>query len=803
MIGEPGVGKSRLCYEFTRAHVPHGWRYLETSAASYGQTTPYLPVIDLLKAYFQLDAGDDLQAIRAKVTDKLLALDATLQPTLPALLVLLEVANEDPQWQALDPPQRRRHIMDAVKQLLLRESQVQPLLLIVENLHWIDGETQGFLDSFVESLPAARVLLLVSYRPDYQHGWGSKTYYTQLRLDPLSPASAQALANSILGHDASVMPLTRRLIELTEGNPLFLEESIQTLVETQALTGERGAYRLVKALQHLQVPATVHMVLAARLDRLSVEGKRLLQIAAVIGRDVPFSLLQAIAERPAEALRQDLAQLQRSEFLYERGLFPELAYTFKHALTHEVAYGSLQPEQRRALHAPIVGALEAISAERLAEQVERLAHHALRGEVWDKAVAYCRQSGAKARAREANREMVTYLEQALIAMEHLPESRETREQTIDVHLTLQNRLWQVGELPRMLDHLQQAERLATALGDQKRLGAVFFRMSFYFFLIGHHDRAVEAGERALAIAKALADIGLEVDTNLNLGRIYLSLGDYRRAMDCLRWNVDAFDGDQLRERFGERYSAAGGISLLSRSWLGRCLAEQGAFADGIALVEGVVRVTGGSDAPATLSTSGNFVAAYRDLGHVYLYKGALHKAIPALERGLTVCREASTAGYFPIMASLLGAAYALVGRVAEALPLLEQAVEEATSSRLMYGQSLWVSLLGEGYLLAGRLEDANTRALQAVEFAVAIRNEDTRRLRSDSLGISMRIVILRRSSRPRSTTASPSALPTTSACARFRATATSASAPCMPRWAGGSRRARNCPLPSSCTAPWT
>ena len=220
MVGEPGVGKSRLCYEFTRAHLPHGWLLLEASAVSYGKASPYLPVIDLLKAYFQLDARDDLQTRRDKVTDKLLALEAALQPILPALLLLLDVPVEDPQWQALDPAQRRQRIMDAVKHLLLRESQVQPLCLVVENLHWIDGETQAFLDSLVESLPAARVLLLVSYRPDYHHGWASKTYYTQLRLDPLPAESAQALAHAILGHDASVMPLTQRLIELDRGEPL-------------------------------------------------------------------------------------------------------------------------------------------------------------------------------------------------------------------------------------------------------------------------------------------------------------------------------------------------------------------------------------------------------------------------------------------------------------------------------------------------------------------------------------------------------------------------------------------------------
>ncbi len=440
IMGEPGIGKSRVCYEFTRTHLTHGWLHLEASAVSYGQASPYLPVIDLLKAYFLFEASDDLQTIRNKVTDRLLALEPTLQPILPALLVLLEVPVEDPQWQALDPPQRRQRIRDALKHLLLRESQVQPLFLVVENLHWIDGETQGFLDSFVESLPAARMLLLVSYRPDYQHGWTSKTYYTQLRLDPLPPESAQELANSILGHDTSVMPLTQRLIELTEGNPFFLEESIQTLVETQVLSGEWGAYCLAKAWQPMQVPATVHMVLAARIDRLPVEEKRLLQIAAVIGKDVPFSLLQAIVERPTEALRQGLAHLQRAEFLYERSLFPELAYTFKHALTHEVTYGSLQQEQRRGLHAQIIEAIEALDANRLGEQVEQLAHHALRGEVWEKAVTYCRQAGAKAHDRAAFREAVAAFEQALQALVYLPEDGDTRVLAIELRLALAHAL---------------------------------------------------------------------------------------------------------------------------------------------------------------------------------------------------------------------------------------------------------------------------------------------------------------------------------------------------------------------------
>jgi class 3 adenylate cyclase len=231
VIREPGVGKTRLVYEFICSHRTHGWLLLEGQAVSYGKATPYLPIRDLLKAYFQLEAQNDGRRIREKVIGKLLTLDEALGPTLPALLALLDVPVEDREWQALDPPQRRQQTLEALKRLLLRESQVQPLLVVCENLHWIDTETQAFLDSLVESLPTARILLLVNYRPEYQHAWGSKTCYTLLRLDPLPPTNAEALLQALLGDDAGLEPLTRVLIERTEGNPFFLEE-----IREQAIT---------------------------------------------------------------------------------------------------------------------------------------------------------------------------------------------------------------------------------------------------------------------------------------------------------------------------------------------------------------------------------------------------------------------------------------------------------------------------------------------------------------------------------------------------------------------------------------
>jgi predicted ATPase len=387
---------------------------------SYGKATAYLPVCDLLKAYCRIEDRDDLRTVRAKVTGQLLTLDDALQDTVPAVLALFEALPPDSSFLSLDPLQRRCRTLEALKRMLLRESQVQPLLLVFEDLHWIDSETQAVLDSLVESLPTARVLLLVNYRPEYQHSWSSKTSYTQIRLDPLPEASAESLLQALLGPDPGLLPLSQLLIGRTQGNPFFLEESVRTLVETGVLVGERGAYHLAQLRDTMHVPPTVQAMLAARIDRLPPEDKRLLQTAAVIGTEVPGPLLQAIADMPDAALYRSLAQLQAAELLYETSLFPERASTFKHALTHEVAYGSLLHERRRVLHARIVVALEALAGDRVDDQVERLAQHALRGEVWDKAVTYCQQAGARAYDRVAYPEAVAYFDHALQALPKTP-----------------------------------------------------------------------------------------------------------------------------------------------------------------------------------------------------------------------------------------------------------------------------------------------------------------------------------------------------------------------------------------------
>jgi class 3 adenylate cyclase/tetratricopeptide (TPR) repeat protein len=709
LVGEAGVGKSRLVYELTHSHHLQGWRVLESAAVSYGKATPYFPVIDLLKRYSHVQDDDDVRAMRAKVTGQVLTLDEALQDTIPALLALLDALPPESPFLQLDPPQRRQRTLNALKRVLLRESQGQPLLLVFEDLHWIDSETQALLDSLVESLPTAHLLLLVNYRPEYQHRWGAKTYYTQVRLDPLAPVSADQLLQALLGADPSLAPLTHLLIARTEGNPFFLEESVRTLAETGVLVGEPGAYRVAQALPTIQVPATVQAVLAARIDRLSLEEKRLLQTAAVVGNEVPLPLLQAIADFSEDALHRSLAQLQGAEFLYETRLFPEREYTFKHALTHEVAYGSLLQERRRTLHARIVEALERLASDRLTEQIERLAHHALRGEVWEKAVPYCRQAGDKARAGSANREAMAYYEHALGALQQLPESRSTLEQGIDLRLELRGALWTLAHQEQVLAVLREAEALAEALGDPYRLGQVAAHLGAHFILTADPHQAIAAGERVSTLAATLADTSLQLMAQRTLGLAYSTAGAYPQAIAILKQAAAALTGARARVHFGLGTT----LAVTCRRWLVRCLAELGAFNEGLAYSAEALRLAESVGSPIDLAL------AYFEAGDLPLRQGHLGKAIPPLERGLSLCQTTDLPIVAPTIASSVGYAYALAGRLAEALPLLEQAVEQAMATRLLMLHSLQVAWLGEAYLLAGRLQEATAQASRALELARA------------------------------------------------------------------------------------
>jgi len=702
VMGEPGVGKSRLFHEFIHSHRIEGWLILESGSVSYGKATPYLPLIELLKAYFKIHDRDNQREIREKLTGKLLTLDESLKPTLPAFLALLDLPIEDPEWQPLDPVQKRQRILDACRRLLFCESQAQPLLLVFEDLHWLDAETQTVLDSMVESLATARLLLLVNYRPEYQHRWASKTVYTQIRLDSLLPESAEELLQSLLGNDSSLQPIKKILISCTEGNPFFLEESVRTLLETGALLGDRGAYRLAKPVESIQVPSTVQAVLAARIDRLPIEEKRLLQSASVIGEDIPFRILSSIAELSEEELLRRMDHLQAAEFLYEAKLFPDLEYTFKHGLTCQVAYGSLVQDRRRALHAKVTEAIERLYTDRVIEHVERLAHHALRGETWDKAVLYLRQAGLKAADRSAHLEAVAYLDQALEGLKHLPETRQTMEQAIDIRLTMRSSLLPLGEQRKIFERMSEAQKLAEMLADQSRLGQISAYLSGYFVQAGADPiQAIQNGERALSISAAIGDFRLQVQANHFLGTVYHTVDEYDRAVNHFTHNVESLVGDQIYEFFGLAFLPSVGC----RYQLVFLLAERGEFTQAAAYGEEAIRIAEVAKHPFSIST------AYLGIGHLHLTQGAIDKAISTLESSLETCRLWHLNQNIPRIAIMLGYAYAVAGRTDEAIPLLILANERVRS----LGWHLTEAQLIQGFLLVGKSQEASLRASRALE----------------------------------------------------------------------------------------
>jgi tetratricopeptide (TPR) repeat protein len=578
--------------------------------------------------------------------------------------------------------------------------------VIFEDLHWIDSETQALLDGLVESLGSARLLLLVNYRPEYQHAWGSKTHYSQMRLDALPAESAGELLDALLGEDPGLAPLKQLLVK--RGNPFFLEETVRTLVETKALIGERGHYRLTQPVQAIQVPATVQTILAARIDRLAPEDKRLLQVASVVGKNVPFALLQAIAELPDEALRRRLDHLQAAEFLYETALFPDLEYSFKHALTHDVTYGGLLQERRRELHARIVDATETLHPDRLGEQIERLAHHAVRGELRDKAVHYLRQAGGKAAARSALEDARAWFEQALGALEALPENQSTLEQAFDIRLELRPVLVQLSEPRRTLERLRQAETLAERLNDDRRRGRVSALMTNAHSLFGELDEALVTGTRALEIAGRLGDLRLRILATSYLGQAHYHRGEYERVVELATDNLAALPADSIYEYFGIGAPA----SVYDRRWLVQSLAQLGRFTEAAEQEAEAIRLAEPTHHAFTVGLA-HFAA-----GTLHPVKGDWAKARSLIEHGIAVDRTGNVVLLLPLAVASSAWVLAQLGEASEALSRFREAEEllERQAARGFVSNLGWAYYsLGRACQLFGRLDEARRLGDRAVE----------------------------------------------------------------------------------------
>jgi tetratricopeptide (TPR) repeat protein len=586
VVGEAGVGKSRLVHEAVQPL--EDWLVLSSAGAPFMKDTPFFPVVELLKSLCRIEEIDTASEVGQRVT-RALPRDADRSIVAP-ILDLLRVLPPDDAFRDVDAGQRRKRTHDALRQLFLAASMAQPLCLIVEDLHWIDSETQQVLDNLVNGITGARVLLLVNYRPEYQHPWGSKTCYSQVRLDALPVESASELLDLLLGPDVGLAPLKQLLVK--RGNPFFLEETVRMLVETNALAGERGLYRLTHPIQAIEVPPTVHAMLAARIDRLPPEDRRLLQLASVIGKDVPLTLLEAIADLPDDALRRGLERLQAAEFIYEARVSPDLEYTFKHALTHDVAYGSLLDDRRRALHAALVGAIERLYADRLDVHLEELAHHARRGDLRDEAVKYLRKAGERAAARSAHREAIAFFEQTLAVLGEMPETPDMLATTVDTRIALVNALLAakgVGS-PEVDTPVRHAHALASRLGDRARLFNALWGLWFVHYGRGQYREALEIAGRLLGVAEADGNPDRLLQAHHSLWATLGSTGEAARALPHCERGLTLYDPSRHASHAfaygGHDPGACCGTHLARAQWsLGYPERAAAAIHDAVALTE--------------------------------------------------------------------------------------------------------------------------------------------------------------------------------------------------------------------------
>jgi class 3 adenylate cyclase/tetratricopeptide (TPR) repeat protein len=702
LVGEPGVGKSRLFREFTQSSRIAGWVVLESSSVSYGKATAWEPLIELLRRYLRLEDTDDAKRIHERIEGKLLTLDESLRSAVIPLAALLGVPVSDPAWQKLEPRERRHQTLDALKRVVLRESHTAPVILVFEDLHWIDAETQALLDALVPSVATTRMVLLVNYRPEYAHGWTNLRNYSQLRVAPLGAEVAAALLETMLGDDATVAALKPLLIARTEGNPFFLEESVRSLAETGHLAGVQGVYRLLQPLETITVPATVRAVLDARIDRLSAGDKRLLQCAAVIGKDVPVRLLEAVAEMEADELHRALGRLAAAELLLEARLFPELELTFRHAVTHEVTYGSLVTERRREVHARVLEVL-ARTTPATGERLGQLAHHAYRAGRWREAVDYLRRAAGVALDRGAAEEAATCLERALEALAHLPESRERLTAEIDTRLELRSALFQLGRHASIAEHLAHAQARAEQLGDDARLGWIHIYRAHHFGAESDDTRSEGAAVLALECATRSGDPALELKATFHLVQLYARTAQFARAVALNRRLVDKTD---TTNPVGSDISSA--QLVVARLWLLWCLAELGQFDEGFRRADAMTHAALEPFERLTVQLG---------LGLLYLRQGRRAEAIASLESVLPACRTGNLVVWFPAIASPLGYAYALGGRVADGLALLEQAVEVTAQRGAVH--ALRIAHLAEARLVAGDEQKARELATLALEAARA------------------------------------------------------------------------------------
>jgi len=710
VVAEAGTGKSRLYYEF-KATLPAECKVLEAYSVSHGKASAWLPVLELLRKYFGIQDADDVVARREKVSVVLAALDPALQDTLPYLFGLLGIVEGADPIAQMDPQIKKQRTLDAIKRIVVRESLNQPLIVIFEDLHWIDGQTQALLDLLADSVANARVLLLVNYRPEYRHEWGNKSHYVQIGLKPLGRENAEELLTALLGDAVELQPLKRLIVERTGGNPFFIEEMVQALFDEGALV-RNGAVKVTRSLSQLRLPPTVQGILAARIDRLSPEQKELLQTLAVIGREAPLGLIRKMTATPEARVERMLAELRAAEFIYEQPALADTEYVFKHALTQEVAYNSLLIERRKLLHERAGQALEAIFADQLDDHLTELAHHYRFSDNLDKAVEYLGRAGQQAMQRAANADAIANLTTAIDLLHKMPKDPERNRRDLLLELALAVALAPLKGFaaPEVELAFIRAKELCEQLGDPPELFLVLLGLWGVYFIRAEFSTAYRLAGQLMHRAQSKNDSTLLLighfalgDTSYNMGRLPSS-----------REHLEAVISLYVSERHGPfavRHSVDAKSNALS--YVGQTLWGLGYPEQAIRRVNESIEFTKALHHPHSLVGAECFLAIVRQL------RREPELSQEAVERAISLATEHGFPLWLGVATIMRGIAMADRGRQDEGIAQIQEGLDAIRATATEIGRGYYLCALADALMRAGRLNDG----LSVLAEALAVVNE--------------------------------------------------------------------------------
>jgi class 3 adenylate cyclase/tetratricopeptide (TPR) repeat protein len=709
LSGEAGIGKSRLVHIFMERIADTGVPRLTLRCSPYHTNSPLYPVIEHLQRLLHWHGEVTSDARLAALEQALRTANLPLAETVPLLAALLSgpMPERYPPL-ILNPQHQKQKTQEALITLLLAEAAQQPVLVVWEDLHWADPSTLELLGLVIDQVPTASLLLVLTARPEFRLPWAPRSHLTQCALTRLAHQQVEEMVRRMTGGTPLPAEVVQQIVSKTDGIPLFVEELVKTVLESGLVRKAADRYILIGPLPPLAIPATLQDALMARLDRLAAV-KDVAQLAAVLGREFSYKVLQAVTPLEEPLLQQSLAQLVATELLYQRGHPPEATYIFKHALVQDAAYQSLLRSTRQQYHQRIAQVLETRFPHSTETQPEVLAQHYTAAGMHAQALSYWQRAGQRAQERWAHREAAASFEQALSALSYLPETHHTREQAVDLRLALYSTLQPAGgwHFERTLVYLREAETLAETLDDRRRLAQVYIALGHHFSNRGVHAQAIAFSQRALALATASGDAVLRIRADYYLGVVYHDQSEWRQAADCFQRTVAPLE--RAHERFGQMFPPD--VTVIGRAILAWDHAELGRFAEGRTLGEEGLWIAEAVVDPRSL------MFAHWGLGRLFVIQGDPDRGLLLLERAMRICREANLSFYFAMVAGSLAAAYTLGGRVADAVPLFTQALEQTMVTGRILSQTLLYLSLGGAHLLAGRREEAQTCAERSLTLA--------------------------------------------------------------------------------------